>query len=129
MEACWGERGGRQAMGGWKNEYTDRGRDGLMGRWLGGWVDDEWVMMHRWTDWPVVSDRWMNILVWLGGRVGGWMYVVDPAIPGASTDEERVSLGRWELSLIRDNHVSSHKRSQRSSTQMPAFTSTLYFEV
>lgn len=61
--------------------------DGLMGRWMGGWV-----MMPRWTDWLVMRDRWMNTLVWLGGRVGGWMYIVDPAIPRASIDEERVSI-------------------------------------
>lgn len=70
----------------------------------------------------------MNTLVWLGGRVGGWMYIVDPAIPGASIDEEKVSFGGG-LSLIRDNHISSHKRSQRSSTQRQVFTSPLYFEV
>ena len=69
--------------------------DGLMGRWMGVWVDEEWVMMRRWTDWPVMRDRWMNTLVWLGGRVGGWMYIVDPAIPRASIVEERVSFGGW----------------------------------
>ena len=31
----------------------------------------------------------------MGGRVGGWMYIVDPAIPRASIDEERVSFGGW----------------------------------
>ena len=71
-------------------------------------------------------DEYISVV---GGRVGGWMYIVDPAIPGASIDEEKGEFWGGGLSLIRDNHISSHKRSQRSSTQRQVFTSPLYFEV
>ena len=52
---------------------------------MDGWVGDD-AQMDRLAGDEGQMDEYISVV---GGRVGGWMYIVDPAIPGASIDEEK----------------------------------------